>query len=77
MADSYHDVVHHAHAFEHRFFVVVWNGGFPMLMNPKYFRGGKAHGQVITECPCFLEELDVATMQDIITSTDEDFFHEG
>jgi hypothetical protein len=57
--------------------VVVWDGGFAPLVMPKHFGGGEGDDEVIPQCAGLLEELEVAGMEDVIASRNEDFFHDG
>lgn len=53
----------------------IGNGGLATFVEPQHIFRGKAHGEVIAQRAGFLKELDVPRMQDVVTSTDKDFFH--
>ena len=57
------------------FFMSIRNGRLAAFVKPKHIFRGKAHGEVIAQCTGFLKELDVPRMQDVVASTNKDFFH--
>jgi hypothetical protein len=69
------DFVDHAEALEEDAFVIVRDGGFAAFVVPEDFCGGEGDDEVVTECACFFEELEVASVEDVVAAGDEDFFH--
>ena len=53
----------------------IRNGWLAAFVKPQHIFRGKAHREVITQCTGFLKELDVPRMQDVVASTNKDFFH--
>jgi alkylation response protein AidB-like acyl-CoA dehydrogenase len=69
------DFIDHAEALEEDAFVFIRDRGFAAFVVPEDLGGGEGNDQVIAEGAGLLEELEVAGVEDVVATGDEDFFH--
>jgi hypothetical protein len=61
---------------EESLLVVVWDGRCPALVVPEHLCRRERDNEIISHRTCFLEELKMTCMKDVIATGNEDFFHE-
>ena len=63
-----------AEAFQQGFFMFVGDGGFAAFVDPQDFFGGEGDNKVITQGARLFKKLNVASVDDVVATGDENFF---